>query len=201
MTTYDLDPYYTLDVSLFDGTFRHFSNPVQVHGKVHTEQETYRQRNATLEPVPISIKQGERTYLHIRPFVLVPDIILIVGLYPQPTPEGAIGEVVSSRERKMKEVEVGNAQAWYYPDGTIVLWECFLDSFVRDHLLNEDPNMRAWWLAFEHFLCKLFAEVSRIVTTSHDSMFATDEYQRFLHSLGYERGGKAVYGKSIKKEA
>jgi hypothetical protein len=29
-------------------------------------------------------------------------------------------------------VEIGQAQAWYYPqDSTIVLWECFLHEFVR----------------------------------------------------------------------
>ena len=117
------DHYWTLDTSLFNGQFRYFGKElVQVRGKVHTEQERYRKSDINQEITPIAIPQGERTYLHMKPFVLIPDVILTVGLYPAPRSGGEIGEVVGAQERKMKEVEIGNMQAWAYPDNTLVLW-------------------------------------------------------------------------------
>jgi hypothetical protein len=60
------DPYWTLDTSLFDGQFRYFgSDPIQVRGKAHTEQERYSKSDVNLEITPISITQGERTYCHL----------------------------------------------------------------------------------------------------------------------------------------
>jgi hypothetical protein len=57
------DPYWTLDTSLFEGTFRYFGPElVLVRGKAHTEQERYRKSDVNL-----------------KPFVLVPDIVLTTG--------------------------------------------------------------------------------------------------------------------------
>ncbi len=195
------DPYWTLDTSLFEGTFRYFGKePMQVRGKVHTEQERYRKSDINREITPIAIKEGERTYLHMKPFVLIPDVILTVGLYPTPRPGGEIGEVVSAQERKQKEVEIGNTQAWSYPDGTLVLWECFLHDFVRYLPLPADPNMMALWQSVETFLASQFPQDERIVTTAFDPIFDRDEYQAFLTSLGYKQVAKAAWGKAIEKQ-
>ncbi len=105
-----------------------------VRCKAHTEHERYTKSDINQEITPIAIPQGTRTYLHMKPFVLIPDIILTVGLYRNPGPGGAVGEVLSSQERRQREVEIGNMQGWSYPDNTLVLWECFLHDFVR-HLL------------------------------------------------------------------
>jgi len=35
---------------------------------------------------------------------------------------GAIDEVVGAQEMRQKALEIGNEQAWYYPDNTLVLW-------------------------------------------------------------------------------
>ena len=192
------DPYWGYDVSLFTGTFRYFGKEsVLVRGKAHTEQEQYRKGDVNLEITPISITQGERTYLHLKPFVLIPDIVLTIGLYPQATPSGAIGEVVGAQEKRHKEVEIGNCQAWAYPDNTLVLWEAFLHEFVRDAPLPVDANMRALWELLERFLVQQFPQATRIVTTSHDPIFDTGEYQTFLRSLGYERVAKAAFGKAL----
>jgi hypothetical protein len=195
------DPYWTLDTSLFEGTFRYFGKElVQVRGKVHTEQEHYRKSDINQEITPIAIKEGERTYLHLKPLALIPDIILTVGLYRDPRPDGAVGEVVKAQERKMKEVEIGNAQAWSYPDGTLVLWECFLHDFVRYLPLQVDPNMAALWRSVEAFLLSQFPQATQIVTTAFDPMFDRDEYQAFLPSLGYKQVAKAAWGKAIEKQ-
>ena len=195
------DPYWTLDTSLFEGTFRYFGKePVQVRGKVHTEQEHYRKSDINREITPIAIPQGERTYLHLKPFTLIPDIILTVGLYRDQRPDGAVGEVLGSQERRQKEVEIGNMQAWAYPDNTLVLWECFLHDFVRYLPLQVDPNMAMLWRSVETFLLGQFPRAERIVTTSHDPMFDTGEYQAFLAVLGYAPVAKAAWGKAIERE-
>src|SRR5260221_13104056 len=80
-------PYWTLDTSLFEGRFRYFSQalePVLVRGKVHTSQEHYSLRPVERDIEPIQHLRGTRTYFHMKPFVLVPDIRVTVGLYQQP---------------------------------------------------------------------------------------------------------------------
>jgi hypothetical protein len=194
------DSYWTIDTSLFDGSFRYFGREaVLVRGKVHTEQERYRPSDVNQEITPVGVKEGVRTYLHLRPFVLMPDITLTIGLYPELRPGGAIGEVVSARERKMKEVEIGNVQAWSYPDGTLVLWECFLYGFVSDRPISTDPNTTALWRSVESFLAQQFPRSERVVTTAHDPMFETEEYQVFLRALGYEPVATGAYGKKIEQ--
>lgn len=192
------DSYWTVDTALFAGTFRYFGpDAVLVRGKVHFEQESYRRSDVNQEITPIGIEEGARTYLHLRPFVLIPDITLTIGLYPEPHPAGAIGEVVAARERRMKEVEIGNVQAWSYPDGTLVLWESFLHAFVSDQPIHTDPNMAALWRSVESFLAQRFPQAERVVTTAHDPMFETAEYQAFLRALGYEQIAQEAYGKKI----
>jgi len=195
------DPYWTLDTSLFEGTFRYFGKePVQVRGKIHTEQERYGPRDIDQEITPVAVTSGTRTYVHMQPYVLVPDIVLTVGLYPEPAPDGPYGEVIKSQERRQKEVEVGNMQAWSHPDGTLVLWECFLHDFVRTLPLQADTNMAELWRSVETFLVGQFAMATRITTTAFDPMFETDEYQQLLAALGYAPVAKAAWGKAIERE-
>ena len=93
------DPYWTLDTSLFEGQFHYFGKePVLVRGKAHIESENYRPSDINQEITPIAITRGTRTYVHLKPFVLSPDIVMTIGLYPQAAPGGAIGEVVGAQE-------------------------------------------------------------------------------------------------------
>ncbi len=194
-------PYYTLDTSLFTGTFAYFRNdPVVVRGKAHTSEEPYRLSKADQQLEPIATTRGTRTYFHLKPFVLVPDIRLTVELYDRPRrpadQPAAIGTVTGSQEApKPQEIDIGHAQAWYYPhDNTIVLWECYLYEFVRKQALADtetiplpdDPNMRALWHGFEQFLRQQCDGAARITTPYHDPIADTqEEYQQFLGSLGY----------------
>jgi hypothetical protein len=200
-------PYYTLDTSLFTGRFRYFSRtgePVLVRGKVHKSEEQYSLRHKETEIVPIKTLKGQRSYFHLKPYVLVPDIRLTIGLYNKPKQyadqEPAIGEVIDSYEQpKMKEQEIGQAQAWYYPlDKTIVLWECYLYEFVRETSLSADPNMRDLWQGFERFLRTQCVGAERITTPSNDPIAETiEKYQRFLGALSYQPVAKAAWGKPI----
>jgi len=173
---------------------------VQVRGKVHQSEEQYTLRPEERSIEPVTHLHGTRIYIHMKPFVLIPDIRLTIGLYPQQRKDQAIGEMIAAQERKPREVEIGQAQAWYYPqDSTIVLWECFLHEFVREKPLLEDANMTALWEGFARFLQGQFPEANRITTPFHDPLFETEEYHQFLHSLGYEQVAKAAYGKSLEQ--
>ncbi len=195
-------PYWTLDTSLFTGQFRYFGRePVLVRGKLHLANEPYSKSDVDLEIVPLTQKQGSCTYVNLRAYVLVPDITVTIGLFKTPAPTGAIGEVLSSQEKpKMREQEIGDGQAWYYPaDKTIVLWECGLYShFEEGRAIHQDPNMTGLWSGFEGFLTSQFAEAKQIATTYADPDYQTDQYQQFLRSLGYapHAGAKAAWSKS-----
>ncbi len=99
----------------------------------------------------------------------------------------------------VREVEIGNAQAWYYPaDATLVLWECYLSSFVRDVPFAEDAHMKKLWSSFEAWLRQQFPQATRIATPFNDPIAPTIEaYQTFLRSLGYAPVAKAAFGKQL----
>src|SRR6266516_423073 len=143
------------------------------------------------------------TCFKLHPYVFEPLLTFTVGFYPKPKQyadqDEAIGETLSSRNEGVRDVQIGNAQAWYYPqDKTIVLWECFLDRQVRDSTLTEDPNMKQLWQGFEQWLYKQFPEATRIVTPFNDPIAKTiEEYQTFLRSLDYNPVAKAAFGKTL----
>lgn len=190
------DRYWTIDTSLFNGVFRYFGRgPVLVRGKVHTSQQQYNPSDLNQEIMPISITQGVRTHLHMCPFVLIPaDIALPIDPYEQP--RVALGEVTEGQEQqKLKELEIGNVQAWFYPDGMLVLRECFLHDFVRHMPLQADSNMVLFWCAVEDLLAEQFPEAKRIVTMLDSPMCDSEEYEIFLGSLGYERVMEGCMGR------
>lgn len=201
-------PYWTHDTSLFSGTFAYFHNePVLVRGKLHLAEEAYSKSDIDLEIVPLVQKKGRCTYVQMNAYVLVPDITVTIGLYKQPKhyadQESAIGEVMGSQENpKMKEQEIGDGQAWYYPsDKTIVLWECGLYRYFQQAPIQQDPNMSGLWTGFETFLKAQFTEADQIATTYADPDYNTDQYQQFLTTLDYRPhpGVKAAWSKKITK--
>ena len=155
------DDFWTEDIPLFDGTFRCYHNkPRPVRGKIHISDERYFDKYD--EIIPLSQRTGKRTYVMMHPYVLEPILTFTVGLYKKPKQfadqEAAIGETLGMpKQEGVREMQTGNAQAWYYPDeSTVVLWECFLENFVRDHPLPVDPNMQKLWRGFEKFLIEQF---------------------------------------------
>src|SRR5712692_2343064 len=119
------DDYWNVDEAISEVTLwrdQHYSLRI----KAHVADEIYR-RHHDPEMIPLAHHQGVRTYVHGKPYVLLPDIRMTVGLYPQPGPTGAVGEVASSTWEGMRHEEIGQAQAWLYvEDRTIVLWEAYL---------------------------------------------------------------------------
>jgi hypothetical protein len=74
------DSYWTLDTSLFTGQFRYFSaGPVLVRGKAHQESERFSLSPGERDREPVKQLAGTRQYIHLKPFVLVPDMILTIA--------------------------------------------------------------------------------------------------------------------------
>lgn len=88
-----------------------------------SEEETARDwlRRPLSQPSPV-------IYVHARPYVFRENLVLTIQLEPRNDPdEGSIGEVAGSRYEKPSEQEIGNAQAWLFPEQSkALLWECYL---------------------------------------------------------------------------
>lgn len=193
------DPYWMEDIGLFEGTFRYtHDEPRIVRARVYLSEEMYHLDALDQEIVPVALSTGTRTYLHLQPYLVVPDIRLTAALSPNPQPGGAIGAVVAAEERGGRQQPIGKAQAWCYPvDGTLVIWEAFLESFARDAPLGSDANMRLLWLGVEDYLATRFPATARIITPFDGPLFETAAYRTFLAALGYAPiVGAAAYGKA-----
>jgi hypothetical protein len=174
-----------------------------VQGKIHLSDEHYSW--GYHEIIPLGKRAGIRRYVNMHPYILEPEVFVTVGMYQKPKQyadqDTAIGEVLSSNVKGMRQHEIGNAQAWYYPDDKLlVIWECFLESSYRRHPFKDDLYMSTLWRAFEQWLIHQFPHATRIATPFNDPIAHTiEEYQDFLRSLGYEPVAKAAFGKSIKR--
>lgn len=166
-----------------------------VRAKLHEQEERYRQALSE-EIVPLRHQRGLRTYVHAKPYLLVPDITLDIRTYPRPDARGAAGEVIGSEFQGMRHEEVGQAQAWYYhEDRTLVLWEAFLEDRFRRPDPGEDANTRTLWRWLEAHLRDRFPEAARLVTPFADPIYDTRQYQAFLNSLDYHPVAAAAFGK------
>lgn len=201
--THDDDDYWTHDLPLFPVAIPYYHNkPRMVQGRIHLSEERYSW--GYKEIIPLSEKAGKRQYVNMHPYILEPEMFMTVGMYPKSKyyadQDEAIGEVLSTNVKGMRQNQVGNAQAWYYPqDRFIVLWECFFDSQIRNRKsLTEDIYMPKLWKTFELWLIKQFPEATRIVTPFNDPIAnSIEEYQMFLRSVGFTPIAEAAFGKEI----
>ncbi len=196
------DDFWTERRALFPAQFpTYYTNPEKVWGRFHASEEQY--ESSRYEIIPISEKKGTRTYVMMQPYVREPKLTLTIGLYNKPKhyadQESPIGEVIGSNHEGFREVQVGNAQAWYYhADKTIVLWECFFEERFRTSPLPEDANMQKLWQSFEHYLVTKFPKASTLATPFNDPIAESiDEYQAFLKTLGYSSLAQGAFGKRI----
>jgi len=204
--THTDDDYWIHDIPLFVVNIPYFRNkPRMVQGKIHTAEESY--FGAASEIVPLTHRKGTCIYINMHPYILEPELFMTVGVYPKPKQyadqDEAIGEVVSTQVKGMRQNQVGNSQAWYYPaDKTIVIWECFFDSQIRNiKSLTDDMYMPKLWQSFEHWLSQQFPEATHIATPFNDPIAETiEEYQTFLRSLGYSPVAQAAFGKKITRK-
>jgi hypothetical protein len=191
---------------LFVGTFPYYRNdPHKVQARLQVSVEKFWYENHKI--IPLNMKPGEtgkRTYVMKHPYILEPKLFMTVGMYPKPKhyadQDEAIGEMLSTQVKGMRQYQIGSDQAWYYPqDKLIVLWECFFDAHMRNvKSLTEDLYMQKLWRSFEHWLVRQFPEATRIATPFNDPIAKSiEEYQTFLRFLGFQPIVQAAYGKTI----
>ncbi len=86
-----------------------------MRAKIHVSDEKY--YDASTEIAPIGPRSGTRTYVMIHPYVFEPVITPSVGLYNKPKhyadQAAAVGETLEAKQEGVRDVEIGNAQAWY----------------------------------------------------------------------------------------
>ncbi len=200
------DDFWTHDTPLFDGVFSYYRNtPRPVRGKIHTSEESYELMGKSEQDIrPIPTRRGTRTYVMLYPYVFEPILTLTVGLYKKPKQVADMGEAIGEtlgqpRQEGVRDVQIGNAQAWYYhQDNILEVWECFLWEGFRTHPFVDDPHLQKLWQGLETWLVKQFPQATRIVTPCNDPIaHSIEEYQTFLRALGYERVTKAAFGKQL----
>jgi hypothetical protein len=188
------DPYWQEDVAIGEGRF--FRGDTATIGmRLHTTTERFSRRQ---EIIPLAHPSGERTYVHGKPYLLVPDLTLTVVLTPEPEPSGPIGTVTGSEWTGMRHEDIGQAQAWYYPtDQLLVLWECFTEPRYRT---SEDPRadttLVALWAGFESWLTGRFPDARQLVTTWED-LYDRPQWQQFLATQDYTPIAPAAFGKDL----
>jgi len=105
------DPYWQRDIGLFEGRFRSTRDePMIVRARVHQATERYTDQDIHPDIVPVASRDGSRTYIHMQPYLALPDIRLTVALSPAPDASGAIGEVVGAEEAGIRREQIGTGR-------------------------------------------------------------------------------------------
>lgn len=194
----EIDPYWNHDVVIGDGLIQ--NKPYTIRMRIHTGLESYRGKE---ELYPLEHRTGEMDYVMGKPYILYPSITITLSTYDAPTPEGAIGEVVSSEWEGMRHEDIGHGQAWFYrQDRVLVLWECYLHDWVRQghDTPADDETLKTVWQGFEGWLVERF-HPERIVTPSWEPIYEAQEgaWPEFLHYLGYQPFNKQAFLKEVER--
>jgi hypothetical protein len=187
------DPYWTHTRMLGEGDVEGHKALIRLH--LHrSEEQTY--HTETL--FPLAIKRGDRrTYFHAKPYILIPQMTVTVGLTKPKAESDEIGRVIGADVTKLQEQEIGNAQAWYYPkDKALVLWECYLFDPYRTKDSRKDSLLSAVWQGFEDALLKELPDASRIYTT-YELIYDRPVFKTFLCEMQYRPREKAVFVKEV----
>src|SRR4051794_36834424 len=113
------DQFWTHDTFLFAGAFRYYRDKKQpVRGKLHVSEEKY--WNDGHELITLTKRQGVRSYVMMHPYVIEPNLVMSMVLHPKAKQYAdaaeAIGETTGGSVDGLHDVQIGNAQAWYYPE-------------------------------------------------------------------------------------
>jgi len=140
---------------------------------------------------------GTRFYVAARPYVLIPEVHIEIELYPRP--RGLeVGRVVRPEWVGMREIEIGNAQAWAYPeDRVVILWECYIFEPNRAKVpVKEDDLYVMVFKAFEKFLVDRF-KPKVIVTPRWEPTVKEEEYIDFLKFMRYSPYNEMMWRKQL----
>jgi hypothetical protein len=196
------DPYWQQTLLCGQITLSPADQPRDVYLQLHTENEEYD------DPIELDLKlsaqRGERIYIHCKPCVLVPRILLTVAFRQELLPVHSdlradeevhemmidpTGELIGSRVEGMDRQGIGQLQAWYYPaDQLIVFWECDLfRGFYQT--TSDDPSQDAvltmLWERFEQHLWEVFDDARLMITPSWEPKYKQEAWEVFLRQRGY----------------
>jgi hypothetical protein len=191
---HDTDPYWTHNLILGEGDVERHKSLIRLH--LHRSEETY--EHSREELFPFTVRRGNRSYFHAKPYILIPRITLTVGLTRPKADSDEIGRGIGSDVTNIQERELGNAQAWYYPEEkALVLWECYLfEPFRKDNPLK-DPLLAIVWAGFENALLKALPNITKIYTT-YEPIYDRLVYKTFLKKMQYRPLEKVAFVKEVK---
>jgi hypothetical protein len=188
------DAYWTRNLVIGEGDIQGNKSLIRLH--LHrSEERAYHSKSL----FPITTKRGDtRTYFHAKPYILLPQMTLTIGLTKPKVDSDEIGRVIGSDVTKLQEREIGNAQAWYYPaDKALVLWECYLFEPYRKADPLKDPLLATIWQGFEKTLLKELPDTAKIFTT-YEPIYDRPVYVTFLAKHGYRPVEKVAFVKEVK---
>lgn len=184
--------------------------------QVHSQEELYEE--GLLEDLGLYLSRGlaifkyesrgRRIYLHAKPFIWRPRIVLTVALNEESGAAGddesiasrGIGRVVGSDVADYERFFLGMAQAYYYPeDHALVIWECDVFHLTKhtEEDLGEGTFFVTLWQRFESMLLERFPVTKLIVTPGWDPGYDSEEWRAFLRRLGY--GPDPEHGRTFLK--
>jgi hypothetical protein len=187
------DPYWTHNLVIGEGDIERHTSLIRLH--IHrSEEKAYHEESL----FPIAVKRGDpKTYFHAKPYILIPRMTLTVGLTQPKADSDEIGRVIGADVTKLQELEIGNAQAWYYPiERVLVLWECFLFQPFAKKDLMKDVLFAKVWQGFETALLKELPDTMRIYTT-YEPIYDRPVYKTFLAMQGYRPTKKVAFRKEV----
>jgi hypothetical protein len=162
---------------------------------MHRSEETYEYSIENL--FPISARRGNRIYFHAKPYILIPQMTLTIGLTRPKTDSGEIGRVIGSDVKHLQAREIGNAQAWYYPvDKALVLWECYLFEPYRQEDPCKDALLATIWQGFEKALLKELPDTTKLYST-YETVYERPVFKTFLAKQGYRLIEKVAFVKEV----
>jgi hypothetical protein len=156
---------------------------------LHVGTERYAGRQ---EIVPIRQLEGERSFVHARPYALLP-----TGLSRRLPVLGTLLRRVSKTNwERLKYEELGDCHAWYYhQDRLLILWDCLLAERTKDP--RADHILCAVWKGFEQFLLASFPHTAWIATPSWEPVYETQDWQAFLTMQGYQPFNNQAFLKEV----
>jgi hypothetical protein len=175
------DPYWMHTAVLGEGNVAGHKSLIRLH--LHRSEETAYHEESLF---PIAIQRGDtRSYFHAKPYILIPQMTVTVGLTQPKADTNEIGRAIGADVTKLQEREIGNAQAWYYPaHKALVSWECYLFDPYRTKDPRIDPLLATVWQGFEKMLLNELPDTARMYTT-FEPIYERQVFKTFLAMQGY----------------
>lgn len=175
------DPYWQHDQVIGSGTFFGQLTPVRLKAHLYTEQY--------FEPPQINWfgqSQGERTYIFMRPYLVIPSTLPAPRRSPSDASEADLDDLFGLNDSRIIERALGTASATYYPAlRGLLVWQFHLMPPFRPVDPAQDPTYQALWAGMEDTLLQLLPHTQFLVTPGWDPQYDQDTWERFLVAVGY----------------